>query len=101
MSSSKIRWDQIVGWAKKTANYTMVNGDRILADTSGGAFTLTLKASPATGDTHTVKSGGSAATNNITIGRNSQTIMGLSEDMIISTPNLEVTFIFDGTTWRI
>jgi hypothetical protein len=29
-------------WVKKTSNYTAVSGDRLIADTSGGTFTVTL-----------------------------------------------------------
>jgi len=37
-------------WTAKTTTYTAVAGDRIAADTSGGAFTITLPASPSDGD---------------------------------------------------
>ena len=33
-------------WAKKTANYTAIPSDRISADTTAGAFTVTLPATP-------------------------------------------------------
>jgi hypothetical protein len=88
-------------WLAKTANYTAASGDKIICDSSGGIFTITLPASPSTGDNVTIKSGGSAATNNITVGRNSQTIMGLAENMTIQSPNIEVTFVFNGSDWRI
>lgn len=90
-----------VTWVTKTANYTSVSGNNIYCDSSGAAFTITLPSSPSTNDVVTIKSGQSAGTHNITIGRNSQTIMSISEDMIISTPNIQVTFIFNGTTWAI
>jgi hypothetical protein len=89
-------------WAIKTANYTAVSGDRIAADTSGGAFTVTLPASPAAGNYVEFADGGSTfGTNNLTISRNSNTIMGLSEDMTLSTNNISVGLVYNGTTWRI
>ena len=37
-------------WVTKTSNYTASAGDKIMADTSGGAFTITMPSSPSTGD---------------------------------------------------
>lgn len=88
-------------WLTKTANYTAVRGEQIACDTSGGAFTITLPASPATGDFVKIKAGSSVNTNALTIARNSSTIMGLSENMDISTPNIEVTLVYNGTTWKV
>jgi len=88
-------------WAKKTSTYTAVAGDNILADTSGGAFTINLPASPSTNQVVTIKSGAFAATSNLTIGRNGSTIMGLAEDMIVALPNVGFALIYDGATWRL
>lgn len=88
-------------WSVKTANYTASNGDKILCNSAGGVFTITLPATPATGDSVTIKSGASAATNNITIGRNGSTIMSLAENMTVSTPNAEFTLVYSGSTWSI
>ena len=35
-------------WETKTSAYTAVSGDALLLDSSGGAFTITLPASPLT-----------------------------------------------------
>jgi hypothetical protein len=91
-------------WTKKTANYTMVDGDNIFADTSGGAFTLTLPASPTIGmQVKIIDAEGTAGTNNITVGRNSQPIMGSAADMTISTNSAGLALVFyDGTFgWRL
>lgn len=92
---------QVAAWLTKTANYTAVNGDRILCDTTGGAFTVTLPASPALGHSVRIKAGPAASTNNLTIGRNGQTVMGLSEDMTVSSNSIDFELVFDGSTWRI
>lgn len=89
-------------WIVKTTTYTAVNGDRIAADTSGGAFTITLPATPTTG--HYVEftdGGGSFATNNLTITHGGSTIMALSENMTVSTNNAGFGLVYNGTTWRI
>ncbi|WP_062288830.1 hypothetical protein [Nostoc piscinale] len=59
-------------WTTKSANYTAVAGDRIIADTSGASFTLTLPASPTTGDNITILGRGSLGTNALNINFNGQ-----------------------------
>lgn len=91
-------------WLIKTANYTAINGDAILADTSGGSWTLTLPATPAIGQAVTlVDSKGSFSTNKLTIARNNEKIMGLTEDMTCSTNNISLELIYKNSTdgWRI
>ena len=86
-------------WVTKTANYTAVSGDKILVDTSGGAFTITLPASPTANDAVMIKTGYSTnATLSLTIGRNSSEIMHLSENMTVNTPNVEFTLVYNATT---
>lgn len=88
-------------WLNKTANYTMVSANRVSANTSGGVFTLTLPATPATGDWVEITDGGGAwATNALTIARNGSTIMGLSENMTASTNNDSFGLVYNGSTWR-
>lgn len=91
-------------WTIKTANYTAVNGDALMCNTTAGAFTITLPASPSA--SHVVRVAdyaGTFATYNLTIGRNSSKIMGLSEDMTISTNNASVTLTYIDATqgWRL
>jgi len=86
----------------KTANYTVVDKQGVLANTSGGAFTVTLPATPATGAQCIVAdSGNTFATNNLTVGRNGSTIDGLSEDLILDINGVSVQFVYNGTTWDV
>ena len=89
------------GWTKKTANYTAVSGDKILADTSAGTFTITLPATPTAGDSVVLADGANWATNNLTVARNSQTIEGASADLTLSMFSTQVEFIYTGTTWEV
>ena len=67
----------------KTANYTTQDKEGVLANTSGGAFTVTLPATPATGAQVVVADSGSAwGTNNLTVGRNGSTIGDLAQDRV-------------------
>jgi hypothetical protein len=82
----------------KTANYTAADKEGILADTSGGAFTVTLPATPATGAQVIVADPtGDWDTNNLTIDRNGKTISGVAEDLVCDISGASVQLVYDGT----
>ena len=85
--------------AVKTTTYTAVAGEGIFANTSGGAWTLTLPASPTIGDeVSVVDYAGTFDTNNLTIGRNSQNIQGSAADLTVATERAGFTLVYtDGT----
>jgi hypothetical protein len=86
----------------KTANYTAADKEGILADTSGGAFTVTLPATPATGAQVIVADPtGDWGTNNLTIGRNGETISGVAQDLVCDISGVSVQVVYDGTTWAV
>lgn len=88
-------------WTRKTTTYSASNGDRIIADTSGGAWTFTLPASPLSGNYVEITDGANFATNNLTVARNGSTIEGYSDDVLLTISNTTYQFIYDGTTWEI
>jgi len=91
-------------WTIKTATYTAAAKDAVQANTTAGAFTITLPPSPAANDTVRIADyAGTFASNNLTIGRNSLKIMGLNEDMTISINNVSLTLTYIDATqgWRI
>jgi hypothetical protein len=70
-------------------------------NTTGGNVTATLPATPATGVAiFFADAGGAYATNNLTIFRNGQTIMGSATNLVVSTNNQSVGLFYNGTTWR-
>jgi hypothetical protein len=90
------------GFSAKTTTYTAASGDNILANTSGGSWTLTLPASPSTGNTvQVMDSNGTFDTFPLTVARNGQTIMGAAEDMTLSLEGVATTFVYNGSTWRV
>jgi len=93
--------DGLTPWSLKTANYTAVDKDRLLIDTSGGSFTITLPATPSTGHSIRLADAGSFGTNNLTIARNGSTIEGFSEDLVIDIDGVSVELIYDGSTWEV
>ena len=88
-------------WSRKTTTYTAVAGDRIIADTSGGAFTITLPATPTTGNSVVFADGADWYTNNLTVARNASTIEGVADDFVLDIKGIEVEFVYDGTTWEV
>jgi hypothetical protein len=91
-------------WSTKTADYTAVNGDNLFLDTTGGAFTITLPASPAVGNTVVlVDKKQNLATTNIVVGRNGSNIESLAEDLTLRTNGLIVSFVYADSTvgWAI
>ena len=82
-------------WQDKSGNYTASDGDNLFVDTSGGVVTITLPASPSIGNqVKIIDSHGTAATNNITVGRNSQKIQGTAADLTISTNRAGISLVF-------
>jgi hypothetical protein len=86
----------------KTANYTASNNDGVQTDTSGGAFTVTLPATPATGaQVFVIDTSSSWATTNLTVGRNGSTIEGSASDLTCDISNVSVQLVYSGTTWNV
>jgi hypothetical protein len=70
-------------------------------NTTGGAITATLPATPSTGQAiFFADAGGAYATNNLTVAPNGQTIMGTAGDLTVSTTNQNFGLFYNGTTWR-
>ena len=91
--------------ASKTA-YTAVAGDQIGVDTVANIVTITLPASPATGDEVTimdVSASNGFGTNKCIVARNSQPIQGGTSDLDLDSNNECVTLIYTNATkgWQI
>jgi hypothetical protein len=82
----------------KTSTYNpAVVGDNILADTSGGAFTITLPASASLGDIiSVVDHKGTFATSNLTINSNGLNLMGSVQTLILNVNYRNVTLVYSG-----
>ncbi len=87
-------WQSII-----TSNTTMVSGRGYFVNTTSAAITMTLPSSPSLGDTCTVIDyAGTADSNNITIGRNSQPIMGSAADLTVATERAAFTLVYVDST---
>jgi hypothetical protein len=89
----------------KTTTYTAVANDGVLTNTTGGAFTVNLPASPANGDQVIVAdAGGTWGTNNLTVGRNGNNIADVAQDLVCDISGVSVQFVYNtsGTaTWEV
>lgn len=83
-----------------TSNTTAVNGTAYIANTAGGAFTLTLPASASAGVRVGVIAPSSVETNALTINPNSQTFDGATTNFTVGAP-CTLVFVKIGTEWRL
>src|SRR5210317_798220 len=90
-----VDWDTTA----KTASFTAVSGNGYFVNTTSGAITVTLPASPSGGDIVAFQDyAGTWATNNVTIGRNGSNIGGAAADAVLATANQSFTLVYvDGT----
>ncbi len=87
-------------WASTSADITIAANDRYFVDTSGAARTITLPASPQTGDqVSLVDLAGTFDTNNLTIGRNSLKIMGQAADLTVDVEHAGIQLVYTGATY--
>jgi hypothetical protein len=95
-----VDWDTTA----KTASFTAVSGNGYFVNTTSGAITVTLPASPSAGDIVYVKDyNGSFATNNCTVARNSSNIRGGTNDFVLQINNAGAVFIYVDATegWQV
>jgi hypothetical protein len=95
-------WSTIT--ADGSTNFTAAANDRYFVNTTAAACTISLPSSPLTGDQiRFIDVAGTFDTNNLTIARNGLKIMGLTEDLIVSTENAGLGLVYSGSTygWRL
>jgi len=88
----------------RTTNKTLVSLETVFVNTSAGILTMTLPGAPTLGDQVTIIDlKGTFGTNKCIVGRNGGVIMGLTQNMDITTNNASVTLIYSNAAdgWRI
>jgi len=84
-------------WRAITAAETVQAGAQILANTNGGAFTITLPASPSAGDEVSfIDQGYDFNTNALTVGRNSSNIANSAADLVVNTQGAGFSLVYSG-----
>jgi len=90
-----VDWDTTA----KTASFTAVSGNGYFVNTTSGAITATLPASPSAGDIVGFNDyARTFATNNLTIGRNGSNIQGSAVDGTIETDGQSTMFVYVDAT---
>ena len=95
-----VDWDTTA----KTASFTAVSGNGYFVNTTSGAITVTLPASPSAGDIVSVSDyAQTAETNNITMGRNGSNIEGDASDLTLENNGIAMTFVYVDSTkgWKV
>ena len=88
-------WDTTV----KTTGFTAVSGVGYFVNTTSGAITVTLPASPSAGDVVAVSDYANIfATNNLTLGRNGSNIGGVAADSVLIVNGAAVTLVYVDAT---
>jgi len=84
-------------WRAIAAAETVQTGAQILVDTSGAARTITLPASPSTGDEVSfVDAKYTFDSNALTVGRNGSNITNAGADLVVNTEGAGFTLVYSG-----
>ena len=87
------------GYHSIDRNYTAVNNDQLIIDTSAAARQVTLPASPSVGNEVTfIDAKGSFGSNNLTIARNGSNILGSASNLVVSVNGTAFTLVFLNAT---
>ena len=85
-----------------TAAASLQPSDRVGLDTNNGPITVTLPSAPAIDDTvYVTDIGGAMFSNPAVVGRNGNSIMGLSQSLKININNFGFHLTWTGSTWRV
>jgi hypothetical protein len=91
-------------WSTITTGYTVSKWEGLFVDTTSSAFTVTLPSTADVGDkVQIVDVAFTFGINALTIGRNGLKIMGLEEDMVVTTGGSAFELVYSGSTygWRV
>ena len=95
-----LSWTTIAGgltWVVKTTTYTASANDGVLADTSGGAWTLSLPAGTLGDEIGVIDYGGDFDSNNLTISPDgSEKIQGAAADLTVAVERAGMTLVYSG-----
>jgi hypothetical protein len=84
-------------WRAISAAETVQAGAQLLVNTNGGAFAVTLPASPSIGDqVNFVDQGYDFNSNALTVGRNSSNIANAAADLVVNTQGAAFGLVYSG-----
>ena len=87
-------------WVTKSGAYTAFPGDKIFVNTTAGIITVTLPASPLSGDeVRIVDLASTFDTHNLTVARNGNKINGGTTDLTVATEDAAFSLVYAGATY--
>ena len=93
--AGSVNWSSTV----QTSNFNAVSGNGYFVNTTAGSVTVTLPSTPSAGDIVAITDyAGTAATNNIIIGRNGSNIEGTGANAVISANRDSITLVYIDST---
>ena len=91
----------VSGYVAITAGASLADIDRKYVVSNTAGITLTLPATITDGRTITIVDGNSFASFNVTLGRNTKTIDGLAEDLVLNVAKSKVELVYRGGDWKV
>ena len=91
----------VSGYVAITAGASLTDIDRKYVVSNTTAITLTLPATSTDGRTITIVDGNSFSSFNVTLGRNTKTIDGLAEDLVLNVAKSKVELVYRGGDWKV
>lgn len=91
----------IIGYTPQNSTATLADVDRKYIVSNTAAITLTLPNSSTDGRTIVIVDGNNFGSFNCTVGRNSRTIGGLSENLVLNVQGSKVEFVYRGGDWKV
>jgi hypothetical protein len=88
-------------YAKVSSNTTAIVNKGYLANTGSGSFTITLPASPTTGQFVVIADDNAFGTNPLFVARNGEPIVNLNENLTLDITGVSVTLMYDGGSWNV
>jgi hypothetical protein len=88
-------------YAKVSSNTTAIPNKGYLANTGSGSFTITLPASPTTGQFVVIADDNAFGTNPLYVARNGEPIVNLNENLTLDITGVSVTLMYDGGSWNV
>jgi hypothetical protein len=93
--NGSVNWQTTI----KTGDFTAVSGEGYFINTTSGAITMTLPASPSAGAIVSFSDYAKTFdTNSLTVGRNSSNIAGVANDSLVQTEGIAATLVYADAT---